>query len=131
MPVYAEWANQSQTIIHLHLHEPWRMSDYIEASAHTQALMKSVTHPVHLIIDLTDVTTFPKDILPSIPTINAHILPDQGLVIPVKLSRYLQLLTKFVVRLFPRFGRNLVFAQTLKEAYAIIDAHDQPASRSR
>jgi hypothetical protein len=130
MPVYTEWANEEHTIIRMHIQDPWEINEYLDASAQTQTLMKSVGYPVHLIIDLTEMNTFPKNLLSSITTINDHILPGQGLVIGVRFSPYLRAVTKVASRLFPRISYNLVYTHTLKEAYALIEAHDQPASYS-
>jgi hypothetical protein len=123
MPVYAEWDDEAQTIIRIHLHDPWTMNEYIEASSHVRTLMLSVSYPVHVIVDLTEMVSFPKDLLSGAPTINSHLLPNQGLMVGVKYSPYIRAIAKVVSRVFPRLTKNLHFVHTLAEAREYIAKH--------
>jgi hypothetical protein len=128
MPVYAEWDDEAQTTIRIHIHDPWEISEYIQASGHTHLLMASVTYPVHLIVDLSIITSSPKalaDILldKNLATLDSHILPNQGLVIGVKYSPYLRAVTKTVARKYPRLNLNMHYVHTLAEAREYITKH--------
>jgi len=129
MPVSAEWDNESQTIIRIRIDDPWDLDEYSQATLHAWSLMQTVDYSVHLIIDLTDTFTFPKNLLSAAPTINSHVHPRQGLVIGVKISPYLQAVMRVAIRVFPRLGQNVLFTQTLQEAYALIQRHN-PDSQS-
>ena len=124
MPVYAEWDSEDHTIIRLHLHDPWELAEYIEASSQTRTMMLSVSYPVHLIVDLSDSFRLPKNLLRNVGAINSHILPDQGLVVAVKYSPYARAVMRVAMRVFPKLGRNVVFAHSLQEAYEIIRIAD-------
>lgn len=128
MSVYAEWDNEAHTIIRIHLHDPWEISEYIQASAHIRVLMLSVSYPVHLIVDLSDSIVSHKalgEMLSdeNLSMIDSHILPNQGLVIGVKYSPYLQAITKRAARKYPRMILNLHYVHTLAEARDFIARH--------
>jgi len=124
MPIYTEWDNDARTIIRIHIHDSWDMSEYIQASQTTRHMMESVSYPVHLIVDLTDMKGLPKNMLSGVPAIHAHLLPDQGLVIGVRYPPYVRAIVRAAIRVFPRFGHNLHFAQTLREARDMILSHE-------
>jgi len=86
-------------------------------------LIETVDHSVHIVVDFTDVFTFPKNLLSGASTTNSQIHPRQGLVIGVKVSLYLQTVMRIAARFFPRLGHNVFFTQTLPEAYDLIRKH--------
>ena len=123
MPIYAEWGNENHTIIRIHLHDPWLLSEYFQAVSETQSMASTVTHPVHLIYDLSDSFNVPLDLLPSIRAIEKRFVPPQGITVCVKTSPYLRAVMRMGIRVFPHLGHNLFFADSLQEAYKLIDQH--------
>lgn len=124
MPVSAEWDNEAQTIIRIYIDDPWSIDDYNQATLHAWSLMETVDYSVHLIVDLTDTFTFPKNLLSAAPTTNSHVHRRQGLVVGVKISPYLRAVMRVAIRVFPRLGQNVLFTQTLQEAYDLIQRHN-------
>jgi hypothetical protein len=125
MPIYAEWDNESRSIIRIYLHDPWELSEYFQAAEQARALADTVTHRVHLIYDLTDSFNVPLNLLPSIRAIEKRFVPPQGITICVKTSPYLRTIMKMGIRVFPHLGHNLFFTDTLQEAYDLIKKHDK------
>lgn len=123
MTVQAEWYNEEKTIIRIHAHDPWAIDEYSWAVQHAWSLIESVENPVHIIIDFTDVRSFPRNLLSAAPTTNKHIHPRQRLVVAVNISPYLQTMMRVAIRVFPRLGQNLLFAQNLQDAYDLIQKH--------
>ena len=122
MSITAKWDNEDYTVIRIQLHDPWEGEEYSQATLHAWSLMETVNHTVHLIIDFSDASTFPKNMLLQAPATNSHIHLRQGLVIVVKITPYLQAVMRVAIRVFPRLGQNLFFTQTVQEAYDLIQA---------
>jgi hypothetical protein len=129
MPITAQWDNQERTIIRYHAQGAWELDEYSRANFHTWSMIDSVSHPVHVIVDFTHASGFPKNLLSFASTTNSQIHSRQNLIIGVKVSPYLQTVVKLAVRVFPRLGHNLFFTQTLAQAYEIIQQHDTQAVR--
>lgn len=120
MSINAEWDNDDQTVVRIEVHDPWTIEEYTEANARSWSLLETVEHTVHLILDFTHAYSFPKDLLSGAKITNSQIHPRQGLVIAVKISPYLHAIMKAAIRAFPRLGHNLFFAQTVQDAYHLI-----------
>ena len=120
MPVRAQWDNEDHTIIRYPMQDPWELAEYSEATGHVWTLIETVDHFVHIIVDFTDVYSFPRNLLSGASTTNSQLHPRQGLVIGVKVSPYLQTVVRIAARFFPRLGQNVFFTQTLPEAYDLI-----------
>ena len=120
MPIQADWDNEEKTVIRIHAHDPWTTEEYSEATLHGCSLMESAEGCIHIIIDFTDAHSFPKNILSGASGAKIHIHPRQGLVIVVKISPYLRAVIKATLRVFPRLRHNVVFTQTVQEAYTLI-----------
>ena len=120
MPVRAQWDNEDHTIIRYPMQDPWELAEYSEATGHVWTLIETVDHFVHIIVDFTDVYSFPRNLLSEASTTNSQLHPRQGLVIGVKVSPYLQTVVRIAARFFPRLGQNVFFTQTLPEAYDLI-----------
>jgi len=125
MPIYAEWDNESRTIIRIHLHDPWELSEYFQAVDQAQGLASTVTHPVHLIYDLTHSFNVPLNLLSSIRAIEKRFIPPDGITICVKTSPYLRTIMKMGIRVFPHLGHNLFFSDSLQDAYDLIKKHSK------
>jgi hypothetical protein len=128
MPITAEWLNEGHTVIRIHLHDPWELSEYFQAVTHTHTLMSGVTHPVHLVYDLTDSFNVPLNLLSSIRAIEKRFVPPQGITVCVKTSPYLRAVMRMGIRVFPHLGRNLFFADRLEDAYALIEKYENRSS---
>jgi hypothetical protein len=54
MNIEANWANSTQTIIHLTFQRGWTWDDLSQALDEADAMIGSVPHTVHLMIDIRD-----------------------------------------------------------------------------
>lgn len=124
MPINVEWDNEERTIIRYHVGDPWQLPEYSRALFHTWAMIESVEHSVHVVVDFTHAISFPKNLLSNASSTNNQIHPRQALVIGVKVSPYLQMIVRVAARAFPRLGRNVFFVPTLQEAYIMIKTYE-------
>ncbi|MGF1507196.1 MAG: hypothetical protein ACFB51_19015 [Anaerolineae bacterium] len=69
MPIVSDWFDEDHTILFTQVSEPFTWDDYSQNIDRLLALLDSVTHPVILLTDYTQVETIPTGALPQLSVI--------------------------------------------------------------
>lgn len=83
-------------------------------------MLSSAAHPVDVIVDFTAFPRMTFDVVPAARYAEAHVAPNQRLVILSNLHIILREFVRYAVRFAPHSTQYLHFADTLDDAYALI-----------
>jgi hypothetical protein len=104
------------------------VDDYYRCSSDTLQLIAEQSHPVDVILDLTqtrniDMTGF----LGAVRAMDKKTPDNQRLVLVVQANLFIQTMGKIATTIARRATANLHFVKTLDDAYAIIAEHNAQA----
>jgi hypothetical protein len=120
MPISLYWDDDARTIIRRDHIGEWTLAEVEQSTYDIETLAKSVQHTFHLIFNFTDSTSFSAKILAAARGADQTILPNQGLVVGVKMAAYLQALAYIAGKAYPKLARNTFYVDTIDAARALI-----------
>jgi len=126
MKINCDWFDDEQTILLVQALAPWDWNDVEQALAEQLQHIRSVTHNVYSIYDLTLSPALPNGlVIPRLKHVASDRLDNQRLTIYVGmgfLQQQMMDLTRNAFHLDALFA-NFRFVRTLDEALRVIDAH--------
>jgi hypothetical protein len=125
MPVQVIWDDEAHTILRQIYSGHLKLNDYIEGTDEFGRMARTVTHPVHSIMDRTKVISTPGVILPAMRYANNNLPPNLGLRIVVKASMFTRLIVDLGRRVAPKLADKVYFADTVEEAHRVIAQHGE------
>jgi hypothetical protein len=121
MQYRVEWGNAEQTVIIQSLDGSWSDVDIVAMAQESRALAETVTHTVHIIIDIRKVDSFPRTLISkSAPLIEGQVPANQGILICVGANEFIQALVNIARMIAPRATANMHFVRTMQKAWAIL-----------
>lgn len=119
MPVTVEWGNNAQTLVVMHLTEPYAMAEVADGVDQINALMETVSHRVTPAVDLSAAHSLPKGALGGYNHVASRMgHPNStGWLIMIGASRRM----KPILDIFSRVFRKIEYAETLENAAAIAE----------
>lgn len=122
MPVTVEWNDDSKSILLVIHHEYWTWEDTFQAYQDALLKVRSVSHPVHLIVDHSREVDPPTNFTEVLPRFAAlPIPPHVGLIFLVGTKGA----TRIGSELFSLMYRKLQLVDLIEDAYAMIKIHDE------
>jgi len=126
MPSQVVWFNQEKTIIrHIYTHDI-SLQDYYDTIDINAEMLAGVSHPVDMIIDLSNGEMKFNRLLSAAKYVESNTPENQRLVIVVNGSSYLRAVIQIAATFAPKATRNIVFVDTLDKALAHITQYTQP-----
>ncbi len=121
MTLKAEWANPEKTIILQTLEGDWTLNDVFSLMENADQMISEVDHKVDLIADLTT-THFTKfNLLSTLGRVQrSNQSPNMGRIAVVNANHYLKTLTHVAAKVTPRATDNIVFVDTVEEAFTVL-----------
>ncbi len=128
MTVSVSWYNDDRTIIRFEQESVWTWPEFDAAVDQAVALMKSVDHPVHVLVDI--------HAHGSAPDLQAfghfqraqHLQPSNfGQIVVIGTDPFMARIGGVFIRVFGWLGSAPRFARSYREAEAILGVH-RPAS---
>lgn len=127
MPTQVIWDNPEKTIIrHVYIGNA-TITDYMAVAQLNAAMLNTVSHPVDVIITLTNVNPNSDGFLRGAHYANKIIPKNQRLVVIVNADVHMQGLVKMVAKFTPDLSKHTHFVDTLDEAYHLITKHHDKA----
>jgi hypothetical protein len=120
--VQVRWGNDDHTFIVWEFEKGWKWTDLYTARRIFDELMNSVTHTVHIIFNMNKTLLPIGDALYNFEAVGGQYPKHTGLLIVVNASSFGVKITQIVMRIFRIWG-NMMFVETMKEAYEKISAH--------
>ncbi|MCU0511572.1 MAG: hypothetical protein MUE40_03285 [Anaerolineae bacterium] len=119
MSVHPEWDNPEKTIIRHIFSGNWTIDEIRRSAAEAWQMMRTVEHPVHAILDMSQVNTLPSGgVLAQANRIATHRPPNAGAIVIVSRSEFIVSLANAFSSIYGRVHFNLRFkvVKTLDEA---------------
>lgn len=125
MKLLVEWDNEEKVIIRMTFAGKWTWHDFYQANLEAVAMMKTVEHPVHFLVDFRQSQGIPGD-SPFIHARNAiTAIPDNwDIMVVVTNNPLLEHLVKVFRITFYRLGAKTFTVTSLDDGYELIAQQD-------
>ncbi len=120
MSISVIWDNEEQTIIRYVMDGPWTWSELYEALGQGHRLLDTVDHTVHCIIDMQKTRLIPNNPLLHGKRMSAGKHPRAGKIVFVDAHAFMQALIGVFRKIYPALLRDILFAETMEEARALL-----------
>jgi hypothetical protein len=124
MPITATWFDEEHTIILQSYMGDWTWDDWNVCNDELQAMLDSVDHTVHTIIDVSQSGQLPpggyasrRSDLPQTPPVT-H--PHSGYLVFVGTTFAHEALTDVITTFFTRVGRRFLFTDSFEDVDALL-----------
>jgi hypothetical protein len=128
MPIKSEWGNPQKTVIHSVFDPIWTLDEYHAMIDTMHKMVISVDHRVHFISDFSNSNASPAKLLSTGRHIENTMTENSGINVIVNASGFLKAMANVSQRLFLK-DVQLYFANSLEEAYQIVEKHEQTHAR--
>jgi hypothetical protein len=119
MGIEVSWDNEERTIIRHTYQGEWTWEEFLAALEKSNTMLDSVNHLVDCIVDMTNsrqILTSSTTSYHKIAAYSQH--PNWGVSVLVTKSFLVQTFAGVFTKLYPKFGRKILFASSEEEAYA-------------
>jgi hypothetical protein len=119
--IHVNWIDPQQTILCLEYEHPVRdWNEYIKANERAYEMMRTVSHPVHLIHHAGAVMMPSGNPFPHLRYVYNHLPPHTGDIVMVISHRFPRIIIDMALR-FILSTDNLHIVETIDEAYDILN----------
>ena len=129
MPIEVSWGNPQKTVVYTVFGETWTLEENHQMIDDMYKLTTSVTHTVHIVMDFTYSKTSPAKLLSAGRHIEKRAVPNSGISVFVKANSFLKAIAQVIMKMFMK-DTKLYFADSLEEAYQIIEERGQASVKS-
>lgn len=122
MGVRYEWLDETVLILKVYLETPWSWTEYHEITRLTLPIMKDSQRPCATIVNALKMGALPRDGNPIRIMMNVvKNMPDNIFASVVVGAPYpVKVFMNAIIKVQPRAGRTAFFAETMDEAYAVV-----------
>ena len=125
------WDNETKTVLRQEYYDSPTVEEIVEVATKTNEMLKTVSHPVHLIIQqqhrgLRERQAFIK----AADQLESHVAPNQGIVIVIDPSIALQFSIKSMALVAPKAATQVHQVHTLEEAREFIQIYQENLKNS-
>ena len=121
----SSWGNEEKTIIHRELSAMWTWDEYYELVKQEQKLIKTISHPVIVIIDASAALNLPISSLRYFKQILENPSPFYEKYILVSKHQAYCTLYRILMQILPEAQKHFFIVQTLDEAYQLANYNIQ------
>lgn len=123
MPVRVEWDNKEQTTLRYDVEGQWTWNEFLEAIKQAKALMETVQHTVHFIVNPLDERSrgyLPGGTVSHVIQIYRSAPSNAGASVIIGGGDVLRTMNKISQQFYPRIAKRYRFADSLEEARSIV-----------
>lgn len=129
MPVTTQWENEGKTIIRSIYSGDVVLEDYFNAIDDTVALMNEVSHMVDCINDRTDVRSGPANVSSALRYGQTKMPDHHGIDVIVKGTGFTRAILRIAQIVAPRLAKDVYYADSVDEAFEMIEKHGSYAGK--
>ncbi|MBL8116823.1 MAG: hypothetical protein J0L63_11405 [Anaerolineae bacterium] len=120
--IVTEWADDSKRVICIHFTSPFTREEYEQMNAQKVQMMKTVTHPVALILDVSRTRTVPTDLFMEFRRSAQWVIETEQLeqVVLAHSSVFIRSLLLMMVEMYPQISHKLKLAKSVEEARELL-----------
>ena len=128
MPVTMDWDTPERRIIRVNFIGEWNVDDIHRMITKRNSMMECVNHHVHQILDMTESTSSPSNLLSVTSRLDLPANKTGSLIIMVNPSPYILSVASIIRRLSPHLLDDFHTVKSVEAAYTkIAEAFGQPA----
>ncbi|MDX2078267.1 MAG: hypothetical protein SFZ02_17675 [bacterium] len=120
------WDNDEKTILRQTYTARWTVDDFLACTDKTYRLLNNVPHTVHIIIDLTQATRTPANILSAMRYAEEHVNENLGQIVVIGADDFAKEIFSPARRIAPNATRTMIFVETLPQAYDFLAQQNNP-----
>lgn len=122
MPISSEWASDEKRVLVRHYWDDWDHTDAHQAIDATLAMLNQVSHIVDVIGDFSSPQKAdPTRLISAIRRYEKNMPENLGYIVLVKTDSFVQTLVKINKLNAPRIVSRIHLANSMAEAYALLD----------
>lgn len=132
MPAMNNWDNAEHTILRQTLTDPWTWEECYQAMREAAAMMRLMSHEVHMIEDLRKGSKLPtgSSVISTAKAILDQLPDNWGVTVVVSDSAFIKVMVNTFTKVFSGgIGRKLFFTTSIDEAYLIVEKHSSQLDR--
>jgi hypothetical protein len=122
MPISILWDNAEKTVIQYHFEGRWTWDEFHHALAEGNAMMDSVDHTVHVIVNMQNSMALPRGAITHIANLRIRKHRRIGVTILIGASQLIQAIHSAMITIYPGIDKNFKMLPTLEEARAALEA---------
>jgi hypothetical protein len=122
----ANWDNDEKTILRQTYTTRWTVDDFLACTDKTYRLLNNVSHTVHILIDLTQATRTPANILSAVRYAEEHVNENLGQIVVIGADDFAKEIFSPARRLAPNATRTMIFVESPSEAYELLAKQNNP-----
>lgn len=123
MSMLVRWLDEDRTIVHYRLEDRWTWDEFKKAHDEIMEMMRSVDHPVSLVIEFADLwsTLFPSGVVLGFSSLLDDFPPNhKSAIIVTKASIVHQTLSEIKQTSFTKAAKNMQIVSSLDSAYNLL-----------
>jgi hypothetical protein len=117
MPITVSWDNEEKTIVRQTYIGKWTWDEFYAAGEEFAVLAGTVTHTVHLLIDMRQAGPLPGGALSHIGAMN-RLPPNMGRIVAVGVGSFVMKMFNVAAAVRPAIKERILIVATLDEAYS-------------
>ncbi len=129
MGIHVTWDNEAKTVIRFDFDTTWTWSDFSAAIMEGRALMKTVSHNVHSLLNLPSGMAMPGgNALSNLQRIIRTMPPNMGISVIANGSSLVNALANIVTRVYR--AQQFITVNSLEAARALLEEYDRTHPQS-
>lgn len=120
--IVTEWADDSKRVICIHFTSPFTREEYEQMNAQKVQMMKSVAHPVDLILDASQTRTIPADLFNEFRRSAQWVIETKQLenLILAHSNVFIRSLVQMMIEMYPQISHKIRLAKSVEEARELL-----------
>jgi len=120
--IVTEWADDSKRVICIRFTSPFTREEYEQMNVQKVQMMKSVTHPVDLILDVSQTRTIPTDLFMDFRRSAQWVIETKQLenLILAHSNVFIRSLAAMIIEMYPQISHKLRLAKSVEEARELL-----------
>ena len=129
MPITCIWDNPEKSVLRHIYQGSWEWKDFYQSIAEADAMMDTVDHKVHVIVDVRKSKIMPSDTLTHIGHLRGRTAhANRGQTVLVGGNMFLQRLYTLFSKIYPEMVMRFLLVSSIEEAYSVFDVQSSQSS---
>jgi len=124
MLITVNWNNPEKTCIYYHFVGQWTWDEFDAVYSEVYAMLDTVSHPVHAIVDLRESHLLPYDTLTQMRRLTFQQHPNGGITIFITENPFARSLFNILTGVLSQAKEIFRIVNTVDKAYALLETLD-------
>lgn len=121
MAIQVQWDNPEKTVIYYTFEGRWTFKDFNGVYQEVFAMLDTVNHPVHAIVDLSKSPFFPTDTLSEMRRLTFEQHRNGGITVIITQNHMAHAMYNFLRSVYRRFSEVFHLVNSQEAAYQVLE----------